>query len=103
MTAKEAKEKTLYFWRYIAAHPEIEKKLDLPEEMYQELMEYDNKCPLCSYADSIRRDYTNRCSYCVLETCCFGSVYSNWTDAKTNEERQQHANELVAKVEAWEV
>jgi hypothetical protein len=37
MTAKEAKEKTLYFWKYIAAHPEIRSKRELPEKMYREI------------------------------------------------------------------
>jgi hypothetical protein len=49
MTAKEAKEKTLYFWRYIAAHPEIRRKLPLPKEMVSEMAGYLGMCPLCDY------------------------------------------------------
>jgi hypothetical protein len=104
MTAKEAKEKTLYFWRYIAAHPEIKSKADLPMGLWEEIEKYEGCCPLCAYTRDIREDFSrSECSYCILGNCGTGSIYSRWYNAKTNEERQQAANELVAKVEAWEV
>jgi hypothetical protein len=101
MTAKETKEKHLYFWRYIAVHPEIKSKSDLPDEMQRELSKYAYRCPLCEY-------HSNCCSadgrMCVLFYCNAGDgLYARWRYAKTNEERQQAANELVARVEAWEV
>jgi uncharacterized protein YfaT (DUF1175 family) len=98
LTAKEAKEKTLYFWRYIVAHPKIKGKADLPKEMFEEIRRYARSCPMCEFH---QRD----CRGCILYQCAItlDHPYQKWLNAKTNKERQQAANELVAKVEAWEV
>jgi hypothetical protein len=105
MTAKEAKEKTLYIWRYIAAHPEIAYKTGLPQEMWLKIAGYVNICPLCAWF--LTRSVYEGCRNCPLEDYSFSGyicgIYQRWRHAKTNEERQQAANELVAKVEVWEV
>jgi hypothetical protein len=98
MTAKEAKEKTLYFWRYIAAHPfTVRSEYHLPKKMFLEISKYINRCPLCDYIGA------GACGNCPLGKDGNGCIiYHKWYGAKNNKERKYFANELIATVEAWE-
>jgi hypothetical protein len=97
MTAKEAKKKTLYVWRYLATHPKVKSKRDLPKAMWNELQKYKGMCPLCEY-------HNGDCRCCILYSCKHvDGPYERWRIASTGEERQQAANELVTQVEAWEI
>jgi hypothetical protein len=101
MTAKEAKERTLYFWKYLVEHPEIEGKEHLPEEMLKEIDKYFCCCPLCHYHKY--NHIEQRCEKCVLTSCQYGSLYGRYTDAMTKEERRVAAQAIVDKVSEWEV
>jgi hypothetical protein len=101
MTANEAKEKTLYFWKYLAEHPEIYVKQGLPEEMWNELRQYRNACPLCEYLTQDLEEYD--CRNCILGSCSTTSLYCNWFSSYTIEKRQKAAQAIVDKVMSWEV
>jgi hypothetical protein len=102
MTAKEAKEKTLHFFQYIAAHPEVKSKSNLPIEMRKELKHYYNTWPLCQFLNDLY--FLSSCDKCPLEKCTTNrqSPYYKWMMAETDKVRQRAANQVVARVEAWE-
>jgi hypothetical protein len=101
MTAKQAKEETLLVWRYLAEHPEIRHKTDLPKEIWNKIEGYENYCPLCEYTEV---DGDGECSDCVLYCCAVdGSSYDRWCYADYEEQRIEAAREIVEKVEKWEV
>jgi len=47
MTKQEAKELSLEVWRYLAEHPEISSKANLPEPLFDKIKVMMNQCPLC--------------------------------------------------------
>jgi hypothetical protein len=62
MTLKEATEAEIEVWRYLAKHPEIKRRHNLPEELFGGRDEYSHK-PLCCYAHT-KRDYS--CAGCPM-------------------------------------
>jgi len=100
MTKKEAKELTLEVWRYLAEHPEISGKKQLPREIHCKIERLKVGCPLCELYW-----YKGRlgCSGCPLIDCDDGSDYDNWIGANNREDRSRYAQNIVDKVEAWEV
>jgi len=96
MTPKEAKELSLEVWRYLAGHPEIEGKKELPKKLWGKIKNLQNECPLCEI-------YVFRCGYCPLDRCCSGSkLYTYWYRATKQEQRQAAAQKIVNAIEAWE-
>jgi len=47
MTKQEAKELLLGVWRYLAEHPEVRHKQELPENLYDKIKDLAARCPLC--------------------------------------------------------
>lgn len=47
MTPIEAKALTLEVWTYLAAHPSINCKLDVPEGLFDRIKNLSSLCPLC--------------------------------------------------------
>jgi len=100
MTKQEAKELSLEVWRYLAKHPEIENKANLPEKIHLKIHRMEEKCPLCKL-------YKNNntyliCSKCPLGTCGERSLYHEWRFAESDNQRQKAAQKIVAAIEAWE-
>jgi hypothetical protein len=95
LTKREAKEIVLTVWRYLAEHPEIAEKSDLPPEIYEKIWHLDGECPLCVVI--------TYCSECPLRYCSSGSLYSRWCDADSEDERKEVAEEIVRLTEEWDV
>ena len=95
MTAKEAKELTLEVWRYLAEHPAIIRKEDLPPGLWKRI-DMKRNCPLCELY------LLSRCRRCPLEICNKDSLYGTWFYAGSKTRRQAAAQKIVDAVEAWE-
>jgi hypothetical protein len=106
MTKKEVKELSLKVWRYLAEHPEITRKQDLPGELYGAIRNLMCECPLCELLLTI---YSFGCPRCPLSEgedyyCCTpGQPYYRWGKAAFAKERKEAAEEIVRRIEAWEV
>jgi hypothetical protein len=105
MTQKEAKELTIEVWTYLAEHPEIECKWDLPDHLWDKICDFTAECPLCELFNVFRND----CPGCPLNThnvnCyLYGSPFSKWSAAGAGEEeiRARRAQDIVDIVSAWE-
>ena len=97
MTAHEAKALSLEVWQYLAEHPEIKYKRDLPKAIFSKIEKLENTCPLCElYYD----DYSG-CPECPLEDCTYFSLYGRWCYC-SKDERQSAAQAIVNKIKAWE-
>ena len=96
ITTQEAKELTLEVWRYLRDHPEIGRKKDLPEEIYDKIKYFSNACPLC------RLFFKKDCYGCPLRSCDYWiSAYGRWCHGNS-ETRKQAAAKIVEMAEAWE-
>jgi hypothetical protein len=104
MTLKEAIDLSLEVWRYLAEHPEIDNKADLPEELYGKIGDMLFFCPLCEY---YRRFSYNGCGIgCALligkglECCDKGHPYKKWKLARSRKTRREAATAIVKLLEA---
>jgi hypothetical protein len=102
VTKIEAKELCLKMWRYLADHPWVVMKNQLPSELWEAVEGMYCHCPLCAV-------HSVDCSGCPLsladENCLDReSVYSRWATSKAcdYETRRESASLIVAIVEAWE-
>jgi hypothetical protein len=108
MTHKAAKELSLEMWRYLAEHPELSRKEDLPDALYGKIERFCSACPLCE----LFRGYECRgCPLCVGRRRCysFRQPYFYWRYATDNygwqeavQVRRQAAADVVRQIEAWE-
>jgi len=98
MTGKQAKELSLEVWTYLRDHPEIERKAQLPSELYDKISRLTGRCPLCEI-------FGTACSQCPLECCGTGSDFDDWCTSECDDEalRQKAAANIVKKIEDWEV
>ena len=100
ITAQEAKELTLEVWRYLAAHPELDNKRQLPDELYKKISGMDIECPLCElfYVDGT-------CLKCPLKSCIGDSPYNNWCYSfetpNPKRTRKKAAKKIVAILKTW--
>ena len=100
MTKQEAKDLSLEVWRYLAKHPEIKHKFELPSWLYQKIVGMCFECPLCEV-------HKKSCSRCPLgdgKRCCLdpGQPYLRWFIAETSKGRQEAAEEIVRLVGVWD-
>jgi hypothetical protein len=105
MTKLKAKALSLEVWRYFVEHPEIRFKEELPNELYLKIKSFFNRCPLCELFHGLG---TVSCPGCPLSGRGYscdskGQSYNRWRVAKTSEKRREAAEEIVRRVEAWEV
>jgi hypothetical protein len=91
MTKQEAKELSLEVWRYLAEHPEIRRKENLPDGIYNKIRDLEFECPLC--------EVLRYCALCPLADC---APYERWVDKRDTKVRQGAAREIVRLIEAWE-
>jgi len=101
MTEKESKELTIEVWTYLAEHPEIRRKYELPKILYEKIKDLELKCPLCELF------FEYACTGCPLATtgdCCMdGGVYHCWYNAETPEDRSTAAWGIVNIVKEWKI
>jgi len=100
MTPKKAKELSLEVWRYLAEHPEIREKRNLPQEIYKKIEGLLCSCPLCELLYGCRAV----CPKCPLGRCNENSYFYIWANTYSyeNKARQSAAQKIVAAIEAWE-
>jgi len=98
MTKQEAKELSLEVWRYLAEHPELRTKENLPNEIFYKIRFCEHYCPLC---DLFKKQY--ECNRCPLVHCMDGSYYSKWYESGygDNEIRKEAAQKIVDAIQAW--
>jgi len=101
MTLKETKIISLKIWRYLAAHPEIERKEYLPARLIKKAEKFVNKCPVCEYIVKVRnRRSCEGCPILDKKGVCY--LYTKWHWSKSEKARQKWAQKIVAAVEQWE-
>ncbi len=99
MTKQEAKELSLEVWRYLAEHPKISRKQNLPKEILNKVRLCIHLCPLC---DLFKDNSHYGCSGCPLENCQGESYYNTWFYAGSdNKKRKENAEKIVEAIEAW--
>ena len=62
MTNQKAKDLTIEVWQYLADHPKIKYKADLPKKLWNKIKFLTCQCPLCEITDA-------NCNL-TDETCC---------------------------------
>jgi hypothetical protein len=102
MIKAEAKKLSIEVWTYLAEHPEIRYKCDLPKELWEKIKRLPCECPLCAAyisCDECLLNDKNRNSGCAGKS----GLYYQWAHSKTALARAKAARRIVVKVEAWEV
>jgi hypothetical protein len=101
MTAKRAKAIALEVWEYLAEHPEIYYKGDLPKGLYAKIRHLSNECPLCELFYVFELSH---CRECPLKSCSprGKSLYGKWCDASSEKGRKTNAQKIAEKIRAWE-
>ena len=105
MTPQEAKELSIKIWTYIAEHPEIKQKWELPNDLYDEIALITWQCPLCKIYTYERSDTGISCrKKCPLYRCpSVGSAYIRWHTGVDEIIRREAALEILDKLKAWEI
>ena len=106
MTATEAKELCLEVWEYLAQHPEVKAKSNLPEGLYLRIRDLVDLCPLCEYfshgnTGGFKR---RRCSDCPLKSCQMkdDTAWNRWNWSTSDRSRINAAEAIVYRVKAWD-
>jgi hypothetical protein len=107
MTKQEAKELSLEVWRYLADHPEIGDKFDLPTSILGKIVDLVYDCPLCE----LFHNPDIFCPGCPLSgenyyCCTLGEAYERWWAERIFNSKPgiaEAAQEIVRRIEAWEV
>jgi hypothetical protein len=101
MTLKEALVLSLEVWRYLAKHPDIEERRNMPEELYGKVEAMAYCEPLCEYYGPLS------CDCCALFirkgrlSCCEERhPYRKWKFACSREGRKEGATAIVRLLEA---
>ena len=99
ITKKQAKKLCLEVWEYLRDHPEIDDKINLPDEIYDKIYMLANECPLCELYFTQEID----CPHCPLELDGEIGLYGLWVNSITKNKRAKYAGLIVDKVKAWQV
>jgi hypothetical protein len=102
MNKQEAKATSLEVWRYLATHPEIRDKNDLPEELLCKIRRLRSRCPLCELFKA-SREFCPGCPLDDVNCMWAGSPYDKWCYAGSPEKRRNAAESIVRRIENWEV
>lgn len=98
MTKKQAKKLCIEVWEYFRDHPEVQRKEDLPNVLYQKIRKLTCLCPLCELF------YFINCSGCPLNSCeTKPGLWWKWVTATTDKTRAKYSSAIVEKVKAWKV
>ena len=94
-----AKKLSLKIWSWLADHPEVRDKEQLPKKLYNKIIEIEARCPLCElYLDT-------DCIDCPLfddgENCLpDDSLYMKWVDGDSD---QNYAAKIRDKIKNWDI
>jgi hypothetical protein len=104
MTQKKAKALCLEMWRYLAKHPKVSDKGQLPLETWEKVRDCHDECPLCECFRPILQTNCNGCPLSLAGEECFdrGSAFHRWVCSVTKAVRKEAAERIVSIVEAWE-
>lgn len=103
-TKKRAKELSLEVWDYLRDHPEIDKKEDLPLDLYDNVIHLFHACPLCEYYYYKTISLIIMCKECPLCNCYDGdSIFQLWHAAESSEDRAKYAGLIYDKIAAWDI
>jgi len=100
MTKKRAKALSLEVWGYLAEHPELDSKWQLPYHLHKKISRYIFECPLCELFFNVEKI---QCYGCPLKHCRKGSPYYKWSSANEKSFRRRFAQQIVNIIQAWEV
>jgi len=109
MNKKEAKEITLEVWRHLRDHPEIDRKEELPDEIWDKIKNLRNDCPLCELFLEDEDLINPGCSGCPLaeagHKCQHDdeNAYEKWAFLSNSKWREEAASTIVEIVERWDV
>jgi hypothetical protein len=105
MTQKDTKELTIEMWTYLAEHPEIRVKDQMPSYLWDKVRIFIAECPLCA----LFNDRSANCPGCPLDAdgknCCLDeSPFDLWfnSDLEQRDLRARCAQDIVDIVSAWE-
>jgi hypothetical protein len=115
MTKILAKEIALEMWSYLRDHTEIDSKKLLPSLIYNKSKILMCDCALCEVFPSCAihgegRDNTCPLFPCVsleffnkLGSCLYPGAYWKWVCSLTEDNRKEHASNIVEMIEKWDV
>jgi hypothetical protein len=108
MTEKRAKELSLEVWRYLAEHPTIARKDDLPKKLWKKIRVLESSCPLCELFEyDCRSAAMAKCPLLLAKECCFkiDSLWEKWRGScfSDTETRREAAAGIIKIIEGWEV
>ena len=115
MTKKEAKSLTIEVWQYLADHPEIKSKLDLPKELYEKIRPLLSRCPLCEWVFRKNKGLMIIPMICKKVGCPLAlakhncnydpeNYYNQWEQwDSTPQQRKEAAQGIVNIVKEWKV
>jgi hypothetical protein len=107
--AQWAKDLTIKLWTYLAQHPKITRKLDVPDPLLKKIIGLNSRCPLChiflpqgapaSAVGCVGCPLANAGERCDKEDAPFHL----WlvTSIKEQKKRKIAAQQLVDTVSAW--
>lgn len=109
ISAEEAKEWSIKVWEYLAEHPDVADKGEIPFEIWTVVENMLNRCPLCEWRNSMRyfKRGINFCENCPLaaakERCTSrASAWGLWMDALSNTARETSAKRILEIVTEWD-
>jgi hypothetical protein len=102
MTRQGAKDITVEVWDYLAEHPELRRKSDLPPRLWDQICGLANRCALCEVFGSV-------CEGCPLASAgerCFveGTAWERWfySFPGAADVREAAARRIVELTQAWD-
>jgi len=115
LTKAKAKKISVEVWTYLAEHPEIFMKSDLPKKLYNQIENHLHRCPLCELfkekeTAGYEIEYKKNCKHCPLWNCsqafyaargCACRDYLNWENGLTCRTRAKYAAIIRDKIKEW--
>jgi len=89
---------SLEIWQYLAEHPSINCKENLPYSLFEKIKHLKHRCPLCELPP---RDVCKG-ELCPLKSCTTYTSYFNIWSHFNKEFREVAARGIVDAIQAWE-
>lgn len=105
MEKEEAKELTIEVWEYLAAHPEVIAKIQIPRPLYSRISHMIADCPLC---ELFVTSYCKGCPLYETGNCCtskdtLSGPYGEWAESDIGDHKTRAiaAQKIVDITKAW--
>lgn len=87
---KQALKQSIEVWKYLAKHPEIMSKAELPERLYDKIKDCMARCPLCQF-------YDFHCRKCPLPAPANGkcTLFFKWVDFQADDNTRVSAAQRI--------